>query len=259
MKLSKNVKRLLVFTLTFQSVFILNAQRIQKWINKNSQNNYVHGTFRRPVSGSIKLISLYRNLDNFKRLDSLDIYFDFFYPEKEYYFLQVLERVTSISKGIAMESNPDSTNIGKTTFGPWETKFLSILRQVPPSNLTYLLRIGSDNSNHYLPLDVYRKKHTDKSTQNYKAIFRLGKSIRGGTLKVYKGYFTGIPDENFLVQTQLIGKNTGGSTFQVNIEIQNLDDYQGWLTIKMNVTSRTSLRAIPYDFFVFHKKNQTND
>lgn len=242
---------LLVFIL-LNSSLILSAQkgRIHNWSLKKDKGTYYEGNYSLEVSTPpLEIIGLYDLFEPFEYNRGQRLFVYFSYPKKDYFFLKAEEK--QILQFYMMESKPDTLQPPTHTFGPWPVDGIMSSINVSPSNLSVLLRLQSDVSNHYLPVSVCHEKKPDK-LPNYQVVFRLGRNIARGEFKVYTGEFADTPAESHLVQRSRIGTHLAGRTFNIEIDRAKLEDYSGWVTVKVDLQEKNRAAGIPLQFYLYH-------
>lgn len=241
---------LLLVTLLIFSGSTFEAFSQIKWVEKAEHAHYTEGVYALDVSTSLELISLTGHFESYEFGKGQQLFAAFYAPTESPFYLRAQEK--KILSFYAMESRNGTMKKGKNQFGPWQVDGFLESKKVAASNLGVLLQMGLEPNNHFLPLVIHHSSAASPFSE-YKAVFRLGKSIAEGAYKVYKGEHMGIIPEEYLVYGPgRIGRLYGGSNFNVKIPVTSLQDYEGWLTVEMSLSLRGINKKIPFRFYVYH-------
>lgn len=249
-----NSRYKVLFLLLFLTSFIgfstqITGQRINKWNDKKESSEFIEGTYSLPVSSAITLISLHENFDEIKTGEKQKLYFSFESPSSGNYLLKVQER--KVVDFYMLESKPGKISKGENAIGPWSVDDYFKKFNIPTSNLGITVKTGNEKSNYFLPASVSSKSAKNRSKE-YQAIFKLSKSIRSGTVTVYKGEHKGALPNDQIIQTSKIGRQYGGGTVLIALKKKNFDNKAGWYTVSVLLSPKDSMKKIPYIFYIYH-------
>lgn len=245
------MRLLAVVILLLMPMFVFSQSR--KLVVKEEKDRYIEGVYALEVGASLDIISFFDYFEAYETGKRQQLQAAFTSPGIDSFMLKAEEK--KIVGYYWMESKPATTKKGLNVFGPWLVDGLLRRLAVPASNLGVLLRYGAQKRNYLLPLSVYQGT-SPKSSDQYKAVFRLAKSISRGQFKVYKGEYSGVPPEAKLAQTGMIGKNLGGSVFQIAIDKADLKGYTGWVTVNLLLEERNTTNKTPFRFYFYHSNPQ---
>lgn len=245
--------RLIILYLIICGFTAVHAQRVNTWSDYVEDDHFKEGIYSLPVgSKTLELISFYRFFLPFEQNDQQDLIFEVNTPSADSFLLTVQEK--SILKYYLLQSKPATLTQGVNRFRPWkEINYLANLN-ISSNNLGAILESYSGEGKRILPL-IISNSIIDSVSNNYHAIFRLTKSISGGIFQVYKGEYDGEPPQDRLLLEKEIKRHMAGATFRIQIEVSALGDYEGWLTVQLNLSKRNSREKIPFPFHFYHSKN----
>lgn len=225
------------------------GQRIDKWNEKRESESFIEGTYSLSVSSSVELISLHSDFDEIKTGSGQELFFQVNAPAEDHYLLSVQER--KIFEYYMLESKPGKLEKGNNRLGPWTIDQYVNALNISSANLGAVVKYKEDDSKYVLPVAIKESSDESKS-KYYNAIFRLSKSIRSGSCRIYTDEFQGVPQKDKMVQEARIGRAYGGGTFQVKIEKASLEGYSGWVTVKLELSPIDSMKKIPFSFYFYH-------
>lgn len=243
------MKTKLLLVVLMWTLSVTAAIQAQKLIVKEEKGHYIEGVYSLEVGASLEVISFYDYFEPYETGKKQQMQAAFYAPGVDSFLLKAEEK--KIVGYYWMQSKPAKSKKGANVFGPWYADGMLKKLAVPASNLGVLLRYRGRESNYLLPLSVYQGA-TPKTSEQYKAVFRLAKSISKGQFKVYKGEYSGIAPESKLAQQGMIGKNLGGAVFQIAIDKSNLRDYTGWVTVTLLLEERNTTNKTPFRFYFYH-------
>ena len=230
------------------------AQRAKNWINKIEYDHYTEGVYSLQVgSNVVEIISLTGYFEPYSFNKNERIHIDFYSPDSVPYLVKAEEK--KINKYYWMESHPANSQKKWNTFGPWSTDGLLKQLSVQPQDLAILIHLEADDSQKFSPAIVYMGNRPDRIL-GYRAYFRLGVNISGGSYKVFRGDFENqLALEGALVQEGPILKRLGGSTFPIQIKQSSLVGYTGYVTCQLTLheDNRVVSKPIFYSFKFYHK------
>ena len=250
------MKHILLIFLTI-SFFVISTNvysqgRVKKWVKKEVKENYVEGVYSLEVSTAVELVSFTGAFSGYEKDKAQQLHFHYYAPESTPFLLTVGER--SILNYYRLESNPGMLQMGQRQFGPVNVD-APLGKYVPASNFAALLRIKEDNSKYILPLLISNTLSAPK-LEKYQAVLRLGQSIAGARIKIYKGEHSGLLPADKLVATKKAGRKLGGSVMSMNIDPEKLNGYSGWVTVDVTMKLLGQTTKTPYRFYFYHKDSQ---
>ena len=235
------------FILSFFFLANLHAQRATRWQVKNQHEKYTEGLISTNISSTLKLISFYYGFEDFSPNENEVLNIEFYSPEPEYFFFAAEEIKRRHS--YRMETNPDTSKTGHNFFSFWKTNGLLKRYRIGKSELAVLARHKKDDSEYILPVRIY---HTDEATikEKYKVVFRLHKSISRAQFEVFKGKTANASN---LVFSGFRGMNYGGAPLNLEFATDKLKGYEGWCTLKLQITPRGRPTKEVFEIYFYHK------
>lgn len=231
---------------------LLFAQRKSNWYKNYDKGNRYEGSYVDLISGgTVDIISLYGGFTPYEFGKGDEIIVNYYAPQKSPRYLKAEE--LQIVAYYWMEAKREDAQKGWNIFSEWPVDDELRSHGVPSNNLGVLIRLGGSNSRTIAPAWI---NQSPSSSQNnyYTAYFRLGLGIRRAKFEVYKGnYQDRLMPEGEADYTGIIGRKSGGSYFPVRVPFSTLEDYEGWVTVRLSFQPRYPTDNIPdFEFYFYH-------
>lgn len=257
---------ILVFSLTHSGDFLLAQKRIKEaeWGEKVDLKNYIEGRYSLPTRYGLKFIGFHVNeIEPYTFGKDQVLQVKYYAPGSYYYFLKAQE--IKIFNQYSLESKPNEIEKGDLFFDTWPVDRYLKKCNVLADNLAILLRVHQEkgeeeNSRFVLPVQVYHET-IPFPIEYFKAIFRVGKDLKGGYYQVfnYQGGAIGDLNEDYLVEESEFGRHSGGSVMQLKIKEAPLEDYEGWVTVNIVMEMEELAFDQSFRFFFYHRKGTTKN
>lgn len=196
------------------------------WNEKFTYANYVEGTYNKNVSVEAELVSFYSTFEASENNASKNLKVAFYLPKEINNHLILGEEKTIMSYYRMEATLRNAKRNAWNELSNWSTKLINE-KNIPYSNLGVLVFLGMKNQvAMYAPVVVYQNT-PPKAIETYRAAIRVGKDIKGGIYRVYRGANS--------VDEGKISQKLGGAVVNIRIPVAKIGTEAGELKVSLKL------------------------
>lgn len=225
------------------------------WLEDNDRGNRFEGAYRQKIANpSIELVSFYAGFESYGFGMNQKLKIAFNAPKSEAFLIKAEEIETE--EFYWMQNKEAKLDSGWNEFSPWPVDLVLKDLDIEKRNLGIVVKSRQEDSRIYLPAYIYHSEGAKEP--NYLAvIYRLGASIIGGKMELFKGKYDAgqKPNPSALLHSVEIGRNMKGAALPIKLPKEKLQEAASWYHVLIRCKKKGVNELLRFSFNFYYSKD----